>query len=238
MARRCTNSKGKYYLDCQVMEPSSFVGRTIQLPLTKPKLTKRQIEDGQAETYRWSVQGLLDTVFHEPETLEDIRLTGTRTTVDKVNQTIMNLWCGAPTSAAMAQPTQDAMGGGSAEPPKVSGPFSDERSNEIWKVLASQMLEGYEQLADVDMLELDPANNNAAMKNQQLRPFWIDSQNKEMEGLERKGCFKKWKRLDLAPNDQVFGSRFHYHIKRDCATGQVTNCKVRLVVMGNRMKEG
>eukprot|EP00961_Rhodomonas_salina_P075704 1015873-Rhodomonas_salina.1 len=65
------------------MEPSSFVGRTIQLPLTKPKLTKRQIEDGQAETYRWSVQGLLDTVFHEPETLEDIRLTGTRTTVDK-----------------------------------------------------------------------------------------------------------------------------------------------------------
>eukprot|EP00961_Rhodomonas_salina_P097628 1313491-Rhodomonas_salina.1 len=91
----------------------------------------------------------------------------------------------------MAQPTQDAMGGGSAELPKVSGPFSDERSNEIWKVLASQMLEGYEQLADVDMLEQDPANNNAAMKNQLLRLFWINSQNKEMEGLEWKGCFKK-----------------------------------------------
>eukprot|EP00961_Rhodomonas_salina_P029449 396960-Rhodomonas_salina.2 len=164
MARRCTNSKGKYYLDCQVMEPSLFVGSTIQLPLTKPKLTKRQIEDGQAETYSWSVRGLLDTVFHEPETLEDIGLT--LTTVDKVNQTIMNLWCGAPTSAAMEQPTQDAMGGGSAEPTKVNGPFSDECRNEIWKVLASQMLEGYKQLADVDMLELDPANNNAAMKNQ------------------------------------------------------------------------
>eukprot|EP00961_Rhodomonas_salina_P029448 396960-Rhodomonas_salina.1 len=45
-----------------------------------------------------------------------------------------------------------------------------------------------------------------------------------MEGLERKGCFKKW--------------NFHYHIKQDGATGQVTNCKVSLVVMGNHMKEG
>eukprot|EP00961_Rhodomonas_salina_P056951 765640-Rhodomonas_salina.1 len=81
MARQCTNSKGKYYLDCQVMEPSSFVCLTTQLPLTKLKLAKRQIEDGQAKTYRWSVQGLLDTVFHEPETLEDIGLT--LTTVDK-----------------------------------------------------------------------------------------------------------------------------------------------------------
>eukprot|EP00961_Rhodomonas_salina_P256018 3460195-Rhodomonas_salina.1 len=32
--------------------------------------------------------------------------------------------------------------------------------------------------------------------------------------------------------------RFHYHIKCDGATGQVTNCKVCLVIMGNRMKEG
>eukprot|EP00961_Rhodomonas_salina_P193837 2616955-Rhodomonas_salina.1 len=59
-----------------------------------------------------------------------------------------------------------------------------------------------------------------------------------MGWLEQKGCFRKWKRRDLAPNDQVFGSRFHFHIKRDGATGQVTNCKVSLVVMGNRMKEG
>eukprot|EP00961_Rhodomonas_salina_P246659 3332387-Rhodomonas_salina.1 len=32
MARRCTSSKNKFYLDCQVMEPVSHAGRTIQLP--------------------------------------------------------------------------------------------------------------------------------------------------------------------------------------------------------------
>eukprot|EP00961_Rhodomonas_salina_P108014 1454412-Rhodomonas_salina.1 len=57
-----------------------------------------------------------------------------------------------------------------------------------------------------------------------------------MDGLNKLGCFKKWNRTELAPNDRVFGSQFHYNIKRDGATSQVTNCKVSLVVMGNRMK--
>eukprot|EP00961_Rhodomonas_salina_P005620 76193-Rhodomonas_salina.1 len=64
------------------------------------------------------------------------------------------------------------------------------------------MLEGYEELADIDMLEQDPANNTAAMKNPLLRPFWIELQKKEMGGLEQKGCFRKWKHRDLAPNDR------------------------------------
>eukprot|EP00961_Rhodomonas_salina_P177908 2399090-Rhodomonas_salina.1 len=119
---------------------------------------------------------------------------------------------------AAVVPTEQS--GGSAEPPLLSGLFSNEHCNEIWKVLASQMLESYEELAYVDMLEPDPANNTAAMKNPRLRPFWIDLQKKEMGRLEQKGCFRKWKRRDLAPNDQVFGSRFHYHIKQDGATGQ------------------
>eukprot|EP00961_Rhodomonas_salina_P069757 936676-Rhodomonas_salina.1 len=63
------------------------------------------------------------------------------------------------------------------------------------------------------------------MKNVRLRPFWMQSENKEMGGLNAKGCFKKWERSDLEPNDRVFGSRFHYHIKRDATTGQITNCK-------------
>eukprot|EP00961_Rhodomonas_salina_P218406 2951239-Rhodomonas_salina.2 len=85
------------------------------------------------------------------------------------------------------------------------------------------MLEGYEELAYIYMLEPDPTNNTAAMKNPRLRPFWIDSQKKKMGRLEQKGCFRKWKHSNLTPNDRVFGSRFHYHIKLDGATGQVTN---------------
>eukprot|EP00961_Rhodomonas_salina_P135928 1828993-Rhodomonas_salina.1 len=66
----------------------------------------------------------------------------------------------------------------------------------------------------------------------------MDSETKEMSWLWKRGCFKKWKRGDLEKTDRVLGSRFHYNIKRDGATGQITNCKVQLVVMGNRMKEG
>eukprot|EP00961_Rhodomonas_salina_P078085 1048715-Rhodomonas_salina.1 len=88
------------------------------------------------------------------------------------------------------------------------------------------------------MLEPNPANRNEVMRNSRLRPFWIASEIKEMDGLDKQGCFKKWNRAELAPNDRVFGSRFHYNIKRDGTTGQVTNCKVCLVVMGNRMKQG
>eukprot|EP00961_Rhodomonas_salina_P089848 1208555-Rhodomonas_salina.1 len=43
MVQRCINSKNKFYIDCQVMEPLLHAGRTIQLPVSKPKLTKKQI---------------------------------------------------------------------------------------------------------------------------------------------------------------------------------------------------
>eukprot|EP00961_Rhodomonas_salina_P189163 2552264-Rhodomonas_salina.1 len=59
-----------------------------------------------------------------------------------------------------------------------------------------------------------------------------------MDGLWKRGCFKLWKLSDLLASNRVFGSSFHYNIKRDGSTGLITNCKVRLVVMGNRMKEG
>eukprot|EP00961_Rhodomonas_salina_P032108 432563-Rhodomonas_salina.2 len=65
--------------------------------------------------------------------------------------------------------------------------------NKVWRVLASNMTEGYEQLADIDMLEADPNNRTEALRNPRLLPFWIDSENKEMAGLWSKGCFKKWK---------------------------------------------
>eukprot|EP00961_Rhodomonas_salina_P275180 3717634-Rhodomonas_salina.1 len=101
-------------------------------------------------------------------------------------------------------------------------------------------MENYEQLADVDMLEPSPTNCNEVMHNVRLCPFWIDFEKKEMEGLWKLGCFKKWKCGDLLKNNslRVFGSRFHYDIKCNRASGQITNCKVQLVVMGNNMKEG
>jgi len=88
------------------------------------------------------------------------------------------------------------------------------------------------------MLEQDPANSRAAMKHPRLAPFWQASEDKEMAGLWGRNCFKKWNKADLMKTDCVFGSCFHYHIKRDAKTGEITNCKVRLVVMGNNMKAG
>eukprot|EP00961_Rhodomonas_salina_P246819 3334422-Rhodomonas_salina.1 len=88
------------------------------------------------------------------------------------------------------------------------------------------MMDNYKQLADIDMLEPNPAHCKEAMRNPCLKPFWIESEQKEMDGVWRRGCFKRWKRKDLLPTDRVFGSLFHYNIKRDGATGHITNCKV------------
>eukprot|EP00961_Rhodomonas_salina_P183642 2478662-Rhodomonas_salina.1 len=75
MARHCYGSKGKYYLDCEIVTPASHRGQTIQFPLSEPPLSKKHIENGGRETYCWWVQKLLDTVFAEPTTLEDIGMT-------------------------------------------------------------------------------------------------------------------------------------------------------------------
>eukprot|EP00961_Rhodomonas_salina_P146018 1965346-Rhodomonas_salina.1 len=99
-------------------------------------------------------------------------------------------------------------------------------------------MENYEQLADVDMLEPSLTNHNEAMRNVRLSPFWIDFEKKEMDRLWKWGCFKKWKHGDLLKTNRVFGSCFHYDIKCHGASGQITNCKVQLVVMGNNIKEG
>ena len=64
------------------------------------------------------------------------------------------------------------------------------------------------------------------MKNERLRPFWINSEGEEMKGLWDLGCFRKWKRSDLLSNDSVFTAHFHYNIKRDGKTGLISKCKV------------
>eukprot|EP00961_Rhodomonas_salina_P133931 1802052-Rhodomonas_salina.2 len=59
------------------------------------------------------------------------------------------------------------------------------------------MIEGYEELTDIDMLEPDPPNRQAAMKNVSLRPFWMQSENKEIiSGLfECEGLFQEMETL-------------------------------------------
>eukprot|EP00961_Rhodomonas_salina_P127599 1720540-Rhodomonas_salina.1 len=64
--------------------------------------------------------------------------------------------------------------------PELDRPFTDRLHNDIWRLFASQMIEGYDKLADVDILEPNPSNRNKAMLNVRLRPFWMDSENKEM----------------------------------------------------------
>eukprot|EP00961_Rhodomonas_salina_P250236 3382649-Rhodomonas_salina.1 len=82
-----------------------------------------------------------------------------------------------------------------------AGPFQNILQNEVWRELASQMMDNYEQLADIDTLEPNPAHHKEAMQNPRLKPFWIESEQMEMDGLWRRGCFKRWKRKDLLPTD-------------------------------------
>eukprot|EP00961_Rhodomonas_salina_P299786 3939207-Rhodomonas_salina.2 len=53
LARQCTGSKGNMYLECNVPSPRELTGETLQLPVSKPKVSKKQIEAGLEETYRW-----------------------------------------------------------------------------------------------------------------------------------------------------------------------------------------
>eukprot|EP00961_Rhodomonas_salina_P012629 170082-Rhodomonas_salina.1 len=180
MVCHCYGLKGKYYLDCKIVAPVSHQGQTIQFPLSEPPLSKKQIKnsDGGRETYCWWVRKLLDTVFAEPTTLEDISMT--MSVVEQVNQTLLNLWSGAPTTVQQPYLQDNTLGGASAQP-KTTGPFQDPLQNEIWKVFTSQMMENYEQLANVDMLEPSQTNSNEAMQTVRLCPFWIYSEKKEMD---------------------------------------------------------
>jgi len=61
-----------------------------------------------------------------------------------------------------------------------------------------------------------------------------------MDGLFRRGCFRKWRIADLTAEQRlhIFGSRFHHKIKRHTKTGIIKSLKIRLVVMGNNMTKG
>eukprot|EP00961_Rhodomonas_salina_P158844 2138455-Rhodomonas_salina.1 len=88
--------------------------------------------------------------------------------VEQVNQTLLNLWCGALTLST-SQLRDEEMGEssptGEQTQPELDGPFTDCLRNDIWRVFASQMIEGYDKLEDVYILEPNPSNRNEAMRN-------------------------------------------------------------------------
>jgi len=105
---------------------------------------------------------------------------------------------------------------------------------------ARRALNSEDGLDDVDVLEPDPKNHKSALRHPRLAPFWRESASEEMDGLFRRGCFRKWRICDLSPEQRkhIFGSRFHHKIKRHTKTGKVKSLKIRLVVMGNNMTQG
>ena len=115
-------------------------------------------------------------------------------------------------------------------------PFEEEAMRTAWRAAVEEENE-LKALARDDMLEPDPSNRKEAMRHPRFAPFWKEGEDTEMTGLWQKGCFRKWQKKDLLPDDRVFGSRFHYKIKRCTKTGRIKRFKVRLVVQGHLMEE-
>lgn len=91
-----------------------------------PFFSKKQIEAGECKNLR----KLLDTVFDEPRTLEDVSLKFTL--VEQVNQTLLNLWCRTPTLAAQPRSAEEDSDLVESEPEKMEtpvGPFKDTQLN-------------------------------------------------------------------------------------------------------------
>ena len=95
-------------------------------------------------------------------------------------------------------------------------------------------------LDDLDILEPDPKSHKRALQHPRMAGLWQEAAEEEMSGLFRRGCFKKHHIANLSTEQKrhLFGSRFHHKIKRYTQTGKPKSCKIRLVVMGNRMEKG
>jgi hypothetical protein len=50
---------------------------------------------------------------------------------------------------------------------------------------------------EIDLLEDDLPHRGVAMRNARFRAYWIQAEEKEWQGLWKKGIFKKWSRKDL-----------------------------------------
>jgi len=87
-----------------------------------------------------------------------------------------------------------------------------------------------------DMFEPYPKHRGAMLRTE-LAPEWIKSEHVEMDGLLRRGALEKVLRSSLDASARIFGSRFHYKIKRQLDMS-LDKLKVRLVLQGQHMKQG
>ena len=232
-------STREHYLNCEVLSPLHFrqQGITIRMPINQ------YIKyPGSA----WNLRRLLKEHHGNPDTLEDLGITDTL--MSDITQALTSIW-----STARAQ----RLHSGDVAPPQLAelqmsvkpdafaewGPFRDHQMNMVWIAAAIDdsgeiLRTDWQTLSDIDILEPDPKTRKIAMANPRLKPFWLGAEHKEITGLFRRGVFQRVHEKDLPRGTKVFGSRFHYKIKRHTDTMQVKQTKVRLVVQGQQMTEG
>jgi len=115
-------------------------------------------------------------------------------------------------------------------------PFRDAARNKVWLAIVSDSKIDADLLANIGMLQPDPAHRGAAMASH-FRPFWFTAEQEKWVGLWKRNCFKVLKRSDLAADDGVFTSRYVCKLKRDAISGKVSRFKARLIVQGFKMQQ-
>eukprot|EP00961_Rhodomonas_salina_P101305 1363405-Rhodomonas_salina.1 len=63
------------------------------------------------------------------------------------------------------------------------------------------------------------------MSNSSLKPFWLGTEKTKVKGLWDRDCFRKVQRSSLPKGQRVFGSHFHYKIKRDNTSNTLQKLK-------------
>ena len=201
-----------------------------------------------------NLQDLFRQLFNHPRTLEDLGITEERSkqimsaTIDAWRDSLQNPFALAcvlssqinAADARRKEQEQEAAATRSAaierkalEEAKARGPPAGHFKQII------ETCEPPDTIFDeIDLLEDDPPHRGAAMRNARFRPYWIQAEEKEWQGLWEKGVFKKWSRKDLLSNDRVFTSRYVYKLKRSAVTGEVYRFKARLIVRGFQMEKG
>ena len=240
-----------------IVEPKEAAGEEIQLP----------ISPGPKNFYeKWHLRQALDLKFNQPRTLEDLGLPQSDSSKREVAASALaaqvelaqksgtskvrrvnvgsksNLIQAMLTvlSASVLADLEDEPGWEDWDPTQdPDNPLLPQHLRRAWAAQVAGASEAQvKDLARDDMLEPDPPNREQAMKHPRFAPFWKGGEKEEWNGLWSRNCFKKWNVKDLKDNDRVFGSRYHYKIKRDTVTGQIKRFKVRLVVQGHLMKDG
>jgi hypothetical protein len=201
-----------------------------------------------------NLQDLFRQLFNHPSTLEDLGITEERSkqimsaTIDAWRDSLQNpfaLACvlSSQINAADARRKEQEQAAAATRSAAIERKALEEaRARGPPAGHFKQVMETCEPLDtifdEIDLLEDDPPHRGVAMRNARFRPYWIQAEEKEWQGLWEKGVFKKWSRKDLLSNDRVFTSRYVYKLKRSAITGEVYRFKARLIVRGFQMEKG